>query len=125
MQTEKGSRKEASRRYYLKHRDKILERNKRWQENNPDKLKEIWKRANRKAKYGLAQDDFDQLFVAQNNACAICKTTEASWCVDHCHSTGKVRGILCNHCNTGLGMFKDAEASLTNALHYLRRHNLN
>jgi hypothetical protein len=59
----------------------------------------------------------------QNGLCAICKKTEtgktSNLCVDHCHKTGKVRGLLCNNCNKGLGLFKDNPEVLLNASAYL------
>jgi len=63
------------------------------------------------ATYGLGVDEFLDLFAAQNHSCAVCKTALVLFSsakgekpvVDHCHVTGKVRGILCNGCNVSLG----------------------
>lgn len=82
-------------------------------------------RAKMKWRYGLSEDDFWALYEAQLGACAICKTpfpsTEESRrpCVDHCHATGAVRGLLCDHCNNGLGRFADNPARLRAAAAYL------
>ena len=58
----------------------------------------------------------------QDNCCAICKlpfiTTE---CIDHCHTSGKVRGILCRDCNAALGLVKDDVAILKQLIEYLGR----
>lgn len=67
-------------------------------------------------------DQQDALFVSQGSACAICRTptpTGRGWHVDHCHTTQKVRGVLCHHCNTGLGMFRDSPTALAAAITYL------
>lgn len=78
-------------------------------------------------KYGLTPEEVDTLFEAQHGRCRICTVvlmrggSEAqSMAIDHCHETGKVRGILCHHCNRGLGFFKDDVARLRNAIHYLK-----
>ena len=121
MQTENANLKEARHRYYLKHKDKILSNSKEWRKKNPDKVKGIWRRSNLKRKYGLSEKSFENLFEEQGNSCAICHTKEAIWCVDHCHTTGEIRGILCASCNKGLGMFKDDQTNLEEAISYLNR----
>ena len=75
-----------------------------------------------KYKFGITIEEYDELLTKQNNACAICNSKESKgkgWHVDHDHTTGKVRGILCLSCNTGLGMFKDNVAFLNAAMLYL------
>lgn len=62
--------------------------------------------------------------VAQKARCAICDTTDpggqnTKWCIDHDHTTGEVRGLLCHYCNVGLGHFKDDQKLLTKAIDYL------
>lgn len=64
----------------------------------------------RKSLYGISQEGFDLLFVKQNGLCAICGTNDPGkkgFHVDHDHVTGKVRWLLCGHCNLGLGHFRD------------------
>jgi hypothetical protein len=73
--------------------------------------------------YGLTVEDFKGILREQNNCCAICLSPEwgrPSPSVDHCHATGKVRGLLCNVCNRALGMFKDNIGVLENAIEYLK-----
>lgn len=76
-------------------------------------------------KYGLTLEDYDQLVEEQDGVCAICKGTDfgkhGRMFVDHNHETGEIRGLLCNRCNSGLGLFKDNTASLLNAIQYLQR----
>jgi hypothetical protein len=60
------------------------------------------------------------MLAAQGGKCAICRTSETiKWYVDHCHVTGKVRGILCHHCNLMLGMSRDDPQVLQAAIAYL------
>lgn len=74
--------------------------------------------------FGLTQAGYEALATAQNNSCAICckpadQCTFKKLVVDHCHDTGRVRGLLCSRCNSGLGLFKDNAHSLANAIAYL------
>lgn len=73
--------------------------------------------------YGLTKEQYDSMLELQGNACAVCSTgtpaSKVGWHVDHCHTTGKVRGILCHQCNVGLGNFRDSKASLQSAIDYL------
>ena len=70
-------------------------------------------------KYNLSVENFEQLIVLQGNKCAICNIEMIKPNVDHCHSTGIVRGLLCTTCNTGLGQFKDSIDLLEIAVKYL------
>lgn len=74
-------------------------------------------------RYGITIMEYDKLLISQNNSCAICKThvSELSkrLAVDHCHTTKKVRGLLCYNCNTGLGRFKDDTNIMSEAISYL------
>jgi hypothetical protein len=77
--------------------------------------------------YGITRDQYEALLEAQDNACAICRTTEwngkdNSPHVDHCHESGAVRGLLCNRCNNGLGRFRDDPSLLRAAANYLEAH---
>lgn len=69
--------------------------------------------------YGLSLVDYDTLVKKQNKKCAICARIPAVLCVDHCHDTGKVRGLLCHGCNLALGHFKNGEL-LSAAKSYLQ-----
>lgn len=79
-----------------------------------------------KKNFQMTHDDYLGMFERQDGKCAICQTTKpGSWgqylCIDHDHATGKVRGLLCNSCNTGLGFFKDDVTALSSAIRYLSR----
>jgi hypothetical protein len=71
-------------------------------------------------RYGLSDEEYDTLLAKQGGACAICRRRlRGRLCVDHCHFTGLVRGLLCRKCNLGLGCLVDDAASLISAFAYL------
>ncbi len=93
-----------------------------------DKINKPYRR-NRLLKklYGISLEDYNNIVTAQNNLCAICGLSEphdgASLAVDHNHSTGKIRELLCSHCNLLLGHSKDSVEVLQKAIQYLTKHN--
>ncbi len=74
-------------------------------------------------KYGITEEERDQLLASQGGVCAICKTddpkSKLGWVIDHCHTSGRVRGVLCHRCNVMLGMSCDSSSTLANAIKYL------
>lgn len=78
-----------------------------------------------KKKYGITSEQRDQMLVAQGGVCAVCggdnSESKRNWHVDHCHTSGKVRGILCHLCNVGLGHFRDKPELLKTAAAYLEK----
>lgn len=84
------------------------------------------RRRTRERVYGLSHDQFEAMVTAQGGACAICGTQpsdpERGLVVDHDHTTGAVRALLCNQCNSGIGMLKDDAARCIAAAEYLTRH---
>jgi len=81
-------------------------------------------------RFGISLYDYSQMLVAQNGKCAICKGADGgnrngepkALAVDHCHTTGKVRGLLCEACNQAIGKFKENEQIMFSAIAYLREH---
>lgn len=77
--------------------------------------------------YGLTQETFDVMLHEQGGGCAICGTKQeygnqgTRMVVDHCHATNKIRGILCDLCNTAIGKFHDDVVLLGNAISYLTK----
>lgn len=125
--------REASRRYRAKTPEKRQTRSeygRRWKQTHPEDVAAYRKR-NRaverdkslRLKYGITGDEWDALMATQGGRCAICGGTHHrgnGWHTDHDHDTGKVRGILCHHCNVGIGCFQDNPAGLIAAAEYLR-----
>jgi hypothetical protein len=99
----------------------FAERNAKWNKENPEKAKSASIATSRKIRFGISREDYQQMLVDQNNSCAICKK-EIGWeaAVDHCHTTGKIRGLLCRKCNLGLGGFKDNIETIRKAIEYVK-----
>jgi hypothetical protein len=78
------------------------------------------KRANWLRRYNITPDEFDMMYQDQEGCCAIClrhqSELEGTLCVDHCHRTGEVRGLLCNGCNLLLGRFENKQAEILSYL---------
>lgn len=91
-----------------------------WAAQNPEK-----KHAQRVRKYGLTPEQMKAMLDAQGQACAVCGHTEKRHklfpMIDHCHTTGKVRGILCSRCNMAIGLFRDSPELMRKAIEYLSR----
>lgn len=76
-------------------------------------------------KYGITAEQWDEMFAEQGGLCAICRGPEEDvhrFHVDHCHESGKVRGLLCHSCNTGIGHFREDPSILQNAAAYVASH---
>ena len=101
-----------------------------WVQENPVKYKETTRKKGLR-QYGLSIEDWEDIFNKQNGVCAICnlpetvidKGTKRRLAVDHCHSTGKIRGLLCTKCNKGIGLLNDSPEILDKASAYLRKQN--
>lgn len=103
-----------SRKRYAANPEKSREASRKWRAANPGHF--------RLPRYGLTPRAFEILKNLQCNACAICKKSFSTTpYVDHDHTTGKVRGLLCNTCNIGLGRFKDSPVHLRAAANYLEQ----
>lgn len=102
---------------YEKHRTKRLAQGRRaW----------LWKR------YSITPEQYDEMLATQGGVCAICRKAETvtdprygqvrSLAVDHCHTTGAVRALLCARCNIGMGLFADSPEHLRQVMEYLERY---
>lgn len=109
--------------YYAANKEEHKIRCRKYYANNKEHLDELRRQYERKRRYGLTQQQYELLLEKQAGQCAICHSVDnghkASLEVDHDHITGKVRGLLCNKCNQGIGLLQDSEALLKNAIIYL------
>lgn len=99
------------------------------------KDREIHKRSHLKKKYGISLELFEHMLDKQHGKCAVCDTNftfvsetaafkKSACSVDHDHKTGKIRALLCNSCNAGMGYFKDDPALLRKAAAYLESYQI-
>ena len=71
--------------------------------------------------YNITEDDYANLYGDQSGKCAICETNNVRLVIDHNHDTGKVRQLLCDNCNRGIGLLKDNPEVVQKAADYLRK----
>jgi len=93
---------------------------------NPD----IKRKSHMKNMYGMSLEQYNELKEAQNNCCAICDKPASAvhykrLYIDHCHITGKIRELLCSHCNLALGQAEDNIPRLKKMIEYLEKHGTN
>ena len=85
--------------------------------------KDLARNATLKRKYGITLDDYNRMFEEQGMRCKICGIDDpGAWNLDHCHTTGKVRGILCVKCNTSLGKIEKDPALFQRMMDYIEEH---
>ena len=102
------------------YRGGILTRKRAWNVANRDKVRAHARDNYIKRLYGISRADYDALMARQGGLCAICrKPSKLRLCVDHCHVTGMIRGLLCRKCNAGLGCLGEDQRALVAALAYL------
>lgn len=134
----KDEQKERGRAYYLKNRESQLAKCKARYEANREKIRaesraygqtpegrREAREYNLKRLYGLTVAEFDEMANRQGGKCLICCRPPGGvrpLVVDHDHATGKIRGLLCNKCNAGIGQFEDAPERLISASEYLKEH---
>lgn len=124
----KEQKKEYMKKWHQDHKEQV----KKWYQDNKERLreynnkydqehKEQKKEYRYKKKYNLTLEEIDQLLITQNYKCLICGESLLvnKRHIDHNYKTGKVRGILCAKCNTGLGQFRDNSELLRKAVVYM------
>ena len=104
--------------YYQRNRNTIAAKSR----DNYHKHPEVWKNRRLKTQYGITLEQFNQMFISQNGACAICNNSfedDMDTHVDHNHRTGQVRQLLCKRCNSGIGHFRENITLFDKAKEYL------
>lgn len=139
----KGAFRAATKRYRAKNPEKVAALRQRYKEEGrlneyakasrarlPPDVRAARDRVGNLKRYGLSVDGYNAMLAAQNGLCAICYEPETAMragrlvllAVDHDHRTGRIRGLLCNHCNRALGAVRDKVDVLQKAIDYLQRH---
>lgn len=99
--------------------------NREWRKKNAEKVKEANRRYalthKLKNKYNLTEEEYDIALKESGGKCQICKQ-ERKLFIDHCHTTGRFRGLICSQCNSALGMMEDLPDRLQAAANYLQAH---
>ena len=127
---EKQERRRVQAFHMRNWRKKNPEKNKAYiaaaEAKNPEKYRRAKANATLRFNFGITLDQYESMLASQNGVCAICKRPQrhvaSRLAVDHCHLTGKVRGLLCTPCNRALGVFEDSQELLESALAYIRSH---
>lgn len=136
--TKKEEKALYDKEYIKLNREKRNAYKKEWRKKNPQKAKDYYANVykfkedkersadNRfKRVYGISLEDYKRMLILQEDRCLICKTHKSNLskalAVDHDHITGKVRGLLCGHCNIAIGLLKEDISILKNCIMYLKR----
>ncbi len=125
----RGCRKAYNQAYFRKPEvmEKSKLRSRKWRADHPDLVQQRSRSYMLKYNYGITIQEYDKILAEQNGVCAICGSSETGWKypwfhVDHCHKTGKVRGLLCQRCNPGIGIFYENPEILRRAAVYIESH---
>ena len=114
--------KEAARAYRARDLKRHAARARQYNKRFPDRKAD----ADQKTKRGVPRGTYARLLAEQNGQCAICGTTKDKryrrLALDHCHETGKMRGLLCGSCNTGIGQLHHDPERMVKAIAYLNLH---
>jgi hypothetical protein len=112
-----------------KNRDVIAAKQRARVAADPEKYRTYFRNHRIKKVYGISAEQYAQILSEQDGVCAICgrlpngtNHVEENLVIDHDHDTGQIRGLLCNNCNSGMGIIGDAVEHLEAALTYLRRY---
>jgi len=128
VQNNKEKHKENCKKWIKKNYLRYQETNRRYYRDNIKHIKTVYRKYKLKSQYNMTPEQYDEMFNNQEGKCLICKRPEIEFKkgleIDHCHVTGKVRGLLCMDCNTGLGKFKDNITLLQKAIEYLNHNKI-
>jgi len=117
----------AAKESYERNKEKKVAAALNWAESNPEKRAIIHFRARLKRYYGKTYEWYVETLKQQGGKCAICGSSSPGgkrrfFSVDHCHKTGRIRSLLCNSCNAGIGYLKEDSSIMKNAIAYVERN---
>lgn len=117
-----GCRREQCRDYGQATRDARNTRLREWRRKNPGAAAQVDRRRHLRVKYGITEADVAIMREAQGGRCAICGRATSRLFVDHCHTRGYVRGLLCQTCNTFLGWYEKKADTILRFQEYIARY---
>ncbi len=119
----KSCTKAQVKEYRRKNPDKIKALKEKYKETRKEIRKPSERRNHLRMKYGITEKEYKEIYDKQKGSCILCDKSVPyrKLHIDHCHNTGKIRGLLCHNCNLGLGLFKDNIDVLGKAIKYLKQ----
>lgn len=129
MAISKERRREINRDWFRRKQASDPDYHKRLQKDyskrNPDSVRLTNKKAYLKSQYGISIEEYDAMVARAEGRCEICDKLESDQksplAIDHCHKTGKVRGLLCVNCNTAIGLLKEDFGIIDKLVAYLKK----
>lgn len=123
----KEEKRARQRQRYVEKKSELLAKNRAWRIKNKDRFTELNVKNHLKRKYGITIERYNEMVVNQNGMCEICRKTpeqiKRKLDVDHNHSNGKVRALLCPRCNCALGHVNDDIELLQKMIDYIKKYN--
>jgi hypothetical protein len=125
--TEKDKIRVIKKRYREKHKDELTKKHSEHYYNNKEYYYNVTRKNRLRVAFGITITEYEEILKLQNNKCAICgnpsNSSRYGLVVDHDHITGEIRSLLCNNCNTGIGLLKEDPVILQKAVEYINKHN--
>ena len=125
---ERDKWRKYGRDYYAMNREEKIAYGKKWVKENPEKYKRSYRASRLKRKYGLTIEQYEAIVESQDGKCLAChkvpsgKAHSSRLHLDHCHTTGRLRGMLCYQCNLALGLVRDDITVLQGLIAHLKRN---
>ncbi len=120
-----ATRRQLLNKKYIRNKEKTAIYNKSYKLKNKEKIAAWTRDYLLKATFNITVEEYNKKLANQNENCDICKKHyslfKRNLSVDHCHSTGRIRGLLCSNCNVALGHMKESPDNITNMLSYLAK----
>lgn len=131
-EVQKEKERQRLRNWRKENREIYNAKRRKERKENPEKYRKIRRLEKLKYYYKFSQEEYDIMLLAQGGVCAICKSDNPRcnkkskhFQIDHCHKTGKVRGLLCSNCNRGIGLLGDSIEIIERVMSYLNKEQKN
>lgn len=120
----KEQRRAKAKEYYIANKSRFSTYTRKWRKDNIERARRLEVDGQRKRKYGISRDKYEEMLEQSGGLCAICHESFGDDYpnIDHDHKTGQVRELLCRRCNHGLGNFRDNIDFLESSIAYLKKH---